>query len=311
VTSAEQFMRANLDHYAEVVSTIRDGGKSAIPVPRLSSLLGVRATTLNARFRRLRLSVQTVGRVNFVPLELALELAGLHKYALMGWPTVQQASQLTSVKGCTIKAKCEKGQVEGYMDLTKRLRINPAALTELSSPRPGFQTRAGHNGRTNSSSAPAAGAVTSRPNKTKLPPPCSQQNKRPPASAELRQIVQHPKSIGRTSSAYVLPPAPSFEVRFITAKDYGLPDSTPKASGHLTKVATESDRHSGPLCYDPDRPFSLSDCMIGKSIRYGEYDGTIVGILDEPFSPKIKVKFPEHRHPLMQEVLLIVEKRRS
>src|SRR5258708_22037043 len=112
-----------LDSYVEVISAIQKDRASSISVPDLSDLLGVNPTTLNARFRRQQIAVRTIGRTNFVPLELALDLAELHKYSLIGWPTVQQASQLTGVKTGTIKARCEKGQLEGHIDLTKRLRL--------------------------------------------------------------------------------------------------------------------------------------------------------------------------------------------
>src|SRR5438309_167787 len=108
--------------YDKVVSTIEGHGDSKISVPTLSQLLGVKTTTLNARFRRTQIAVRTIGRTNYVPLEIAVNLAALHKYALLGWPTLQQASLITHVRPLTLKARCEKGQLEGHLDLTKRLR---------------------------------------------------------------------------------------------------------------------------------------------------------------------------------------------
>src|SRR5438094_7672653 len=110
-----------LDSYAEVISAIRKEGASTISVPDLAELLGVKTTTLNARFRRQHIAIETVGRTNFISIKLALNLAELHKYALIGWPTLRQASQISGVKAGTIKARCEKGQLEAYVDLTKRL----------------------------------------------------------------------------------------------------------------------------------------------------------------------------------------------
>jgi len=119
--------------YDRVVSVIEKYSGSVISVPVLSKLLGVRPTTLNAKFRRERVEVQTVGRTNYVPYELALRLVELHKYALYGWPTLHEASAITTVKDGTLKARCEKGKLEGYIDLTKRLRVNPADLAMLQS----------------------------------------------------------------------------------------------------------------------------------------------------------------------------------
>ena len=124
--------------YERVVSVIEKCRGSIISVPDLSKLLGVKPTTLNAKFRRERVEVQTVGRTNYIPYELALRLAELHKYALFGWPTLQEASAITTVKDGTLKARCEKGKLEGYIDLTKRLRVNPADLEMLQSCRAGM-----------------------------------------------------------------------------------------------------------------------------------------------------------------------------
>jgi hypothetical protein len=274
-------MGANLDNYADVVATIQTSGISPVSVPRLSSLLGIKSTTLNARFRRQHIPLHTVGKVTFVPLELAFQLAELHKYALMGWPTLQQASQLTGVKSATIKARCEKGQIEGHIDLTKRLRVNPAALRALQS----IGTRSPRAQSTNASIT-----IPIRPRRRSL------------SFTELERGLYPADRSGPTTKPCELAPAEPPQIKIITAKDYGLSETTQKP------VAVATRQRSGYLCYDPDRPLSLSECTVGKSIRYGEYYGTIVRVLADPFNPKIKVRFPDHRHPLMQEVLLVVEK---
>ncbi len=218
-----------LDPYVEVVSKIQKNPAPRISVPHLSKLLGVKATTLNARFRRQQTMLKTVGRTSFIPVEMALDLAALHKYALLGWPTLQQASRLTGVKSGTLKARCEKGRVEGHMDLTKRLRICPAELNHLR--------------------------------------------------------VHDAKKLS-------------------------------KADGQEHEVEKQEPQISRPntlawLSYDPDRPFAVSECAVGQRIRYGEHEGAIVEVIDDPFSPMILARFPDHEHPLMREVLLIVEKRRT
>src|SRR5438128_282259 len=125
----EQLTTSN--SYDKVVFILESRNGSTVSVPELSRLLRVKTTTLNARFRRARISVCTVGRTNFVPSGIALNLAAHHKYALMGWPTLQEAGQLIHIKPATLKARCEKGLLEGHLDLTKRLRLNPAELEHV------------------------------------------------------------------------------------------------------------------------------------------------------------------------------------
>ncbi len=172
--------------------------------------------------------LKTVGRTSFIPVELALDLAALHKYALLGWPTLQQASRLTGVKCGTIKARCEKGRVEGHMDLTKRLRICPAELNHL----------------------------------------------------RVHDAKKHSKT------------------------EYRQEDGVEKQEPQIS-IANPL----AWLSYDPDRPFAVSECTVGQRIKYGEHEGAIVEVIDDPFSPMILARFPDHEHPLMREVLLIVEKR--
>jgi len=64
------------------------------------------------------------------------------------------------------------------------------------------------------------------------------------------------------------------------------------------------------LVYDPLRPFSLSVCSPGIAIRYGHYVRMVLGLIDDPYNPRIKVAFPEHEHPAMREVLLVVGKKK-
>src|ERR1039457_1141518 len=101
------------DPCSAIISRIAAYGNSNIPVPALSKLLGVKSTTLNARFRRKQIPLSTIGRTNYLPCDEALQLVELHRYALIGWPTLQAASQITDVKPATLKARCEKGRLEG------------------------------------------------------------------------------------------------------------------------------------------------------------------------------------------------------
>ncbi len=263
------------DPYTQVLSELQKNPASKIAVPHLSKLLGVKSTTLNARFRRQQTSIETVGRTSFIPLELALRLAQLHKYALLGWPTLEQASRLTGVKSATIKARCEKGRVEGYMDLTKRLRISPAALSNL-------------RGRDASEYA-------------KQPPPRLQRSL---AHEEMVRPDARARS-QRQTEAILLPMG--LKASPLVSTRSTRPNPQPVASSKHEPQSPKP-KFFGCLRYDPERPFSVSECRPGQGIKYGPYDGTIVQVINDPFSPKILARFPEHEHPLMREVMLVVDR---
>jgi hypothetical protein len=112
--------------------------------------------------------------------------------------------------------------------------------------------------------------------------------------------------------SFVFPPARKPKIQVISPKDYGLPEveSQPRPVSQLPQRS--EDAHTKPpwLVYDPLKPFSLSVCSPGKLIRYGQYVGTVLGLIDDPYNPKIKVAFPEHDHPAMREVLLVVDKKK-
>jgi hypothetical protein len=275
--------------YEEVVSVIRGRNGSGISVPELSQLLGVKTTTLNARFRRAQISVRTIGRTNYVPAEIAINLTALHRYALMGWPTVREASQKIGIKPCTLKARCEKGQLEGHLDLTKRLRINPFELdhVSLATRKPGLS---GNGIRFE-----------------------HKRNERGPLKPRTSTNLAHSIQLNPSKNNFHVPPALPVEIKIVRAADYGLPEmEIPEAAnGNRSKHSNGEHKRSGYLSYDPDKICSVSDCFVGKTIHYGQYDGTITKVLDDPFCPRIKVHFREHPHPLMGEVLLAVGKRRS
>ncbi len=274
--------------YDRVVGAIQKYQGSTIAVPELSCLLGVKTTTLNARFRREHVPVNTIGRTNYIPCEFALRLAERHKYALIGWPTLREASQVTAVKQATIKARCEKGQLEGYLDLTKRLRINPAELDKLSVTR-----------QTSPARIPVRElSMVQDEIKTKVPNP--------------KPLRQQTEWTPPPRPAFALSPLPAPAVRLITEKDYGLPEvrANHPANGHTHGRASKANPRDS-LSYDPDRPLSISQCAVGRVIWYGPYEGRILKIMDDPFSPKIQVRFPNHDLPVMREVCLIVEKRKQ
>ena len=95
--------------------------------------------------------------------------------------------------------------------------------------------------------------------------------------------------------------------------DYGLLETEhrPEPRVDSAKARERKQGQSGCLSYDPERPFPVSECAVGQRIEYGQHGGTILKVIDDPFGPKIHVKFPEHEHPLMREVLLAVGKRRT
>ena len=287
------------DAYEKVVAEIEKRKDSTISVPELSELLGVKPTTINARFRRLGTPVTIIGRTNYVRGELALTLADLHQYALRGWPTLQEVSRLTGIKTGTLKARCEKGKLEGHIDLTKRLRINPAEVPTLSLDH-------------------CRGAVIEKPLRQQV-----QAKAKPakPFSGEPVRRASTPKSNGdgfdgvpAPRKPFTLPPAPEPRVQIITANDYGFSDhkngngNGTNPPGTKAKPVAHVERKRGALSYDPEKPFSISECSVGKTIKYEHYDGTITKLINDPFNPAIKVALPNHEEPLMREILLRVGK---
>ena len=277
------------DPFNRVLSAIQTCEASGIAVPALSDLLGVKTTTLNARFRREHIEVRTVGRTNYIPCQLAIHLAELHKYALIGWPTLHEASKATAIKPATIKARCEKGQLEGHLDLTKRLRVNPVALGRLQIRTPGNWSRTVER---------------------KVTPPVAKPwtNPRPPVRKPAPDRRDY--SAPPTPPRLTLTPVPVPEVRVLTRKDYGFPEIQSERPRQAANGSQNKPKPEGLLGYDPDRPFCVSECRVGKPIVYGPYEGRIVKILDDPFSPKIQVHFPDHDLPVMREVLLTVARRK-
>lgn len=281
------------DAYEKVVAELEKRKDSTISVPELSELLGVKPTTINARFRRLGTPIITVGRTNYVRGELALPLADLHQHALRGWPTLHDVSRRTGIKTGTLKARCEKGKLESYVDLTKRLRINPAEASALS-----------HDERRGTRSQKLA-QPQSKPSKPFSGEP-TRRISTPKAAAESLHDVAIPRK------PFSLPPAPEPRVQIITASDYGISDHK-NGNGTATNAAkvkngSHIEKRRGALNYNPERPFSISECSVGKTIKYEHHDGTIIKLINDPFNPAIKVALPDHEDPLMREILLRVGK---
>ena len=318
------------DLYADAIRRLQACKDSSISIPELSSLLRVKSTTLNARLRRQHIAVRMVGRKSFVPGVLALQLAELHKHALIGWPRLRQASQISGVKAGTIKARCEKGQLRSYRDLTKRLRINPSELDGLqirlrtAKPAPGgarikasnrppvvqgmTQTTGTfyveHGGIRKAPRSAARAEADAKYREIDRSPPASNL---PPADPPHAPPIDRGEVFTPLRAAPTIPP-----IKVVSRRDYSLPEveNPNKSCVSQTKPSQQRSRDPGVLSYNPDKPFSIAGCAVGKTVRYDEYDGQIVGIIDDPFSPQIKVRFAAHPHPLMREVLLLVGKRK-
>ena len=125
---------------------------------------------------------------------------------------------------------------------------------------------------------------------------------------QVRPVERTPIAQGN----FVFPPAPKPTIAIISPKDYGLPEVESQPQPVTQRPQRSKDAHKKPPClvYDPLKPFSLSVCSRGKAIIYGQYVGTVLGLIDDPYNPKIKVSFPEHDYPEMREVLLIVDKKK-
>lgn len=270
-----------MDGYRRVVIEIEKFKDATISVPILSRLLGVKTTTINARFRRERIEANTVGRTNYIPVDIALSLADMHRYALNGWPTLHDVSRATGIKTGTLKARCEKGKLEGYVDLTKRLRINPTEVPNLSLVRPTQPVQA----KQKISKTPFSGEPARRAT-------------RPKPAAEFQTAPAR--------APFTLPPAPEPRVQIITATDYGMPARNNGSVAAAANDKKHKERKRGALDYNPENPFSIAQCSVGKTIKYEKYDGTIVKLIPDPFNPAIKVAFPNHEEPLMREILLRV-----
>ncbi len=306
--------------YERVVSVIEKCRGSNMSVPDLSKLLGVKPTTLNARFRREHIRVQTVGRTNYIPYEQARRLAELHKYALFGWPTLQEASALTTVKDGTLKAQCEKGKLEGHIDLTKRLRLNPTDLERLKSCRAERVSNASRKFiQTHAQPHFIPKPQRSELGKTGLGSRVPAPKKIMAAESRLGKMSTPatPRNgshgqISFSSRLLPIPPAPEPRIQLITRKNYGLPEveESPKVKERPAKSRALVRERAPWLDYLPEQPFSISECSVGRAIHYGPHDGTIVKLIDDPFTPKILVNFPEHPHPVMREVQLLVGRRK-
>jgi hypothetical protein len=248
-------------------------------------MLGVKSTTLNARFRRQHIPVRLTGRTSYLPSDQAVQLVELHRYALMGWPTLLAASKMAEIKPGTLKAWCEQGRLEGHIDLTKRLRLNPAEIVKL--------------GRTVSKREPKA----KEPGTAARPKPQLKQNSvsRHP---EINRLEQSVESEGVVDAG---------DVEHARAECYVLPAPAilREARGQESRVSPDNQGQAARLAYDPRTPFSISVCSPGRAILYDRYVGTILGVIDDPYAPKIKVAFPDHEDPVMREVLLVVDRRKS
>src|SRR3989344_1540139 len=102
-------MSHEADKFQEVLSEIASYEDGRIPVPRLAEILGVKKSTLNSRFRREQAVTMLESRTSYVPLDIAFGIAEKHKYAILGYPTIDDVSKVTGIKYGTIKARCEHG----------------------------------------------------------------------------------------------------------------------------------------------------------------------------------------------------------
>jgi hypothetical protein len=131
-----------------------------------------------------------------------------------------------------------------------------------------------------------------------------------PSSATPRNESREKVAI--PSPSRLTPPLPALQIELITRKSYRLPEveENREAIEQPAKIHPTASECSPWLDYLPDEPFSISECRAGKEIHYGSNCGTIVKLIDDPFTPRIQVNFPEHPHPAMREVQLIVGRRK-
>lgn len=202
----------------------------------------------------------------------------------MGWPTLRTASKMTEINPGTLKAWCEQGRLEGHIDLTKRLRLNPAEIGKLH-PTVSMGKPKATEPRT---------AARPRIQLKQTTVPGDPEIKRPEQSVESERALDAGE-VELAAERHVLP----------------APASLREARGQESRGSPDKQGQPARLAYDPSMPFSISVCSPGRVILYDRYVGTILGLIDDPYAPKIKVAFPDHEEPAMREVLLVVDRRKN
>lgn len=279
-----------IDPCGTIVARIAGYGGSNIPVPALSRLLGVKPTTLNARFRRKHIPVCLIGRTNYLPCDQALQLVQLHRYALIGWLTLLDASRITDVKPATLKARCEQGRLEGHIDLTKRLRLNPAEVEKLCS------TACRGEAKLRQPRLGARAKLPVRKSKARTATPAEMKEEARFSEAEgatdtpeLAHAQRTPFGHGR----FALPPAPEPEIGIVRPEDYGLTgmERERQTGGRRPHGSEDAQKKPARLVYDPLRPFSISVCSPGRAIIYGHRVGRSSGSLMTPIIRRSRLPF--------------------
>ena len=78
---------AQTDPFRAIISRIAAYGSAEHPGSRTFQAIRSQDPTLNAR-RRKQIPLRTIGRTNYCRAMQALQLVRLHRYALIGWPTL-------------------------------------------------------------------------------------------------------------------------------------------------------------------------------------------------------------------------------
>lgn len=292
----EDEVKLRPNRYEEVRNLVGGFPDALVSVPYLGRLLEVDSPTLNAKLRRDKIKVTLNGRTSYIPKDLALKLVEGHKYALMGWITVKEAGALIGIRPETIKARCNTGRLNGYVDLTKRLRVNPEDIRGIRL-RDGSLTGVvvdvpideGRHKEVERKPLEESGIKYTGEN------PDEEEN---PAHYEDIQ-VQTPIPV---PPVLPVPRSPEIsEIKIITARDYGLLERAVQSSEVTVPKAVsfkEAEEYvSDELVYDPDCPPTIKECTPGRKMvesrnRRREY--TIEGFdLSNPFQPIVKVSFED------------------
>ncbi|MGP8237112.1 MAG: hypothetical protein ACLQVW_17125, partial [Limisphaerales bacterium] len=165
---------------------------------------------------------------------------------------------MTEINPGTLKAWCEPGRLEGHIDLTKRLRLNPAEIGKLH-PRVSMGKPHATDPRT---------AARPRIQLTQTTVPGDPEIKRPEQSVESERALDAGE-VELAAERHVLP----------------APASLREARGQESRGSPDKQGQPARLAYDPSMPFSISVCSPGRVILYDRYVGTILGLIDDPYAP--------------------------
>jgi len=335
-------MKEEKSNYEKVISEIKKYEGGLISVIKLSNLLGVSSETINARLRRENANVKTVVRTNYISTYKALELTEVHKYALLNWITLKEASQITNVQVATLKLRCRNGLLEGHHDLTKRIRVDPLNLSAKPKKRKTLEYEIAEEPFLPKSNInmfvfpiDLIWAEWLEPDYA-IPPPLEASKVKiltkknyvipPPLETtkvkiltDVKNTISVPLEVSKEKILPEVnntkPPETKYmEVRILTAKDYGIYEPEvipPHLSKEFKKISGKNEKsvEKYPIFYNPNNPPTKSECVRGSSIKYLSKTGIIEDIFEDDLKRlQIKVRFSEENEDEFNHMNLLIRR---